>query len=142
MSLRNVAHSRMFRLGCICRDTPVNGRICLGPCLPVKRPVGTVLAHPVPELALRLPVGQPHERERQRELLADAAKIEIDHLRPCAGVDVLLAVRVDLVHRAMRMAKYYRLHIALNRQKPSSLFLEILKKNCLLLQYPQRFGNF
>src|SRR4051812_1910759 len=55
-----------------------------------EHPMRAMLAHPMPQFRPGLAVLDLNQRKGQAELLPQVAPVEIDHLGPGAGVDVLL----------------------------------------------------
>src|SRR3989338_6287916 len=102
--------------------------------LPIKDLMRAVLADPLPQLTLRLPVADMDEREGPAELLPQAAPVEVDHLGPGSRVQVLFAVGIDLVHRPVRMPEEYGLHAGRAVQHLPRLALQILEDLGLLLE--------
>ncbi len=98
-----------------------------------------VIAYPTPQLAVRswvsaLRVFDSNERERESQLLTQSPKLEIDHLGPGACIDVLLSVRIDLVHGLMRVTKDHRLELGLAIEQVAGGVLQVLEKLGLLPQ--------
>ena len=93
-----------------------------------------MLPHPLPELAAGLSILNVDQGKRAPNLLTEASPVQVDHLGPGTRVDILLTVRIHLVHRTMSMTKDDGLEVIAFFENLTSLSLEIQKKSSLLLQ--------